>query len=74
MKTFIKTFLIVFVLVYSIGYVFSGSDNTSTSTSTNSNYSQCMYSLETQFMVRQYKQKYPQLSNDMIAHILCTKK
>lgn len=72
-KSFVKAFLIVFAVVFLAGYIVNNSGTSSVS-STTAEYSKCIHSPETQFMVGYQKQKHPQLSNNMIAHIICTNK
>ena len=66
-------FNIVIIFIGALIFIFgiSGNDSKATTTDYSSTYSQCLNDPNTQFQVGVYKQKYPNLSNSSIAHIIC---
>jgi len=51
--------------------IFGSETPKSTPTDYSSEYSQCINDPNTQFQIGVYKQKYPNVSNSSIAHIIC---
>jgi hypothetical protein len=69
-NTILVSICISFVIM--VG-AFADDSKSSAPSPTSGEYSRCVNSDETKFMIQVYKQQYKSISNSQIAHILCSK-